>query len=110
MAVISSLCLKVARGDVGNPYVSQHGPKQRFSKGKCHILPGHKTYSPLFQWLLVPEGDSLYTIRNSGTGLYLTVPSTKLVKGARLTGQSVANGETPFQWKIETFGPGVMFL
>jgi hypothetical protein len=62
--------------------------------------------------VLIPEGDSLYTIRNSGTGLYLAGSSARLVKGALLVGQfaSVADGETPFQWKIKTFGPGVMFL
>jgi hypothetical protein len=59
--------------------------------------------------VIVPEGDSLYTIRNFGTDLYLAGSSAKLVKGARLVGQSVANDGTPFQWKIETFGPGVLF-
>jgi len=58
-----------------------------------------------FQWSVQPQSNNLYTIRNTGTQLYLAVSTSNLVEGAPLIGQSTA-----FEWNIQTFGPGVMFL
>lgn len=69
-------------------------------------IPGD-TYQ---RWLITPQPNGLYTISNSGKGLYLAGSSSNLVEGAPLIGQSIAAGEASFQWNIQTFNPGVMFF
>jgi len=59
----------------------------------------------LFQWSVQSQSNGLYTIRNTGTRLYLAGSASNLVEGAHLIGQS-----TTFEWSIQTFGPGVNFL
>lgn len=63
-------------------------------------------------WTVAPVSNStnLYTFYNEQTKLYLAASPSKKIDGANLISQSVAAGESAFQWTVETFGPGVMFF
>ena len=93
----------------GRPYVRKQVQDNNAQEVSCFMLHFCSIRSDmghfLFQWFVQPQSNGLYTIRNTGTSLYLAGPVSNPVKGAPLIGQSAA-----FEWNIQTFGPGVMIL
>jgi len=84
---------KNATGVNGSPFVTQQVPKDDYQK-----------------WTVVPQTNGLFTIANAGNNLYLAASKDNLTAGAALIGQSTGNGESPPQWNIQTFSPGVFFF
>jgi len=89
----------------GRPYVRKQVQDNNAQEVSCLTMLPFCVLKFLFQWSVQLQSNGLYTIRNTGTQLYLAGSASNLVKGAPLIGQSTA-----FKWNILTFGPGVMFL
>ncbi|KAF9555267.1 hypothetical protein CPC08DRAFT_766078 [Agrocybe pediades] len=74
------------------PYVSRQVPKNEYQR-----------------WQVTRQDNGLYTISNSGNELYLAAPSSNLITGALLLGQSLGQNPKPFEWNIQSIN-GVFFF
>ncbi|KAF9568295.1 hypothetical protein CPC08DRAFT_702725 [Agrocybe pediades] len=74
------------------PYVSKQVPSNEYQR-----------------WQVTRQENDLYTISNSGNGLYLAAPSSNLIAGALLLGQSASDSPKPFEWNIQSVS-GVFFF
>jgi len=103
---IGHYVLMTPEEDNGRPYVRKQVQDNSVQEVTC--LTNATSFCSLkflIQWSVQPQSNGLYTIRNTGTQLYLAGSTSNFVRGAPLIGQSTA-----FEWRIQTFGPGVMFL
>ncbi|KAF4618459.1 hypothetical protein D9613_010175 [Agrocybe pediades] len=74
------------------PYVSKQVPSNEYQR-----------------WQVTRQEHGLYTISNSGNGLYLAAPSSNLIAGALLLGQSASESPKLFEWNIQSVS-GVFFF